>query len=73
MDHELLVEQNNAVQVYQMLPAGTTDSMIIEMWLHGRSENTQDAYRRDIKRFFAFVNKTSLAIYRILAIAWKGW
>lgn len=59
MDQELFVEQNNAVQVYQMLPANTTDITIIQMWLNGGSENTQDAYKRDIKRFFSFCKSRS--------------
>jgi integrase/recombinase XerD len=34
-----------------------TDGQLIELWLHGRSANTQAAYRHDIVRFFQFARK----------------
>lgn len=33
---------------------------LIELWLHGKSKNTCDGYRRDIKYFLAFVEHKSL-------------
>ena len=33
------------------------DAQLIELWLHGRSANTQAAYQHDIAQFFSFVNK----------------
>lgn len=33
------------------------DAQLIELWLHGRSANTQAAYQNDIARFFRFVGK----------------
>lgn len=34
------------------------DAHLVELWLHGRGENTQDAYRRDAARFLDFVDKS---------------
>ena len=34
-----------------------TDAQMIELWLHGRSANTQAAYQHDIALFFNFVGK----------------
>jgi integrase/recombinase XerD len=39
-----------------------TDAQLIELWLHGRSGNTQAAYQHDIARFFSFVGKSIPAI-----------
>jgi len=33
------------------------DAHLVELWLHGRVENTQDAYRRDAARFLDFVDR----------------
>ena len=32
-----------------------TDAKLVELWLHGRSHNTQDAYRREVGRFLQHV------------------
>jgi integrase/recombinase XerD len=58
MTKGIIIASNDTVQVYQMLPRGTTDDMVIDMWLHDLSLNTQAAYERDIKAFRAFVQKT---------------
>ena len=34
-----------------------TDAQLIELWLHGRTANTQAAYQHDIGKFFSFVGK----------------
>lgn len=34
---------------------GSTDEHLVDLWLHGRSEHTQRAYRADVDRFLAFV------------------
>jgi integrase/recombinase XerD len=34
-----------------------TDAQLIELWLHGRSTNTQAAYQNDIGKFFSLVGK----------------
>src|ERR1035437_7794639 len=34
-----------------------TDAQLIELWLHGRTANTQAAYQHDIALFFNFVGK----------------
>jgi integrase/recombinase XerD len=34
-----------------------TDAQLIELWLHGRSANTQAAYQHDIGKFFSLVGK----------------
>ena len=33
------------------------DAQLLELWLHGRSEHTQRAYRTDVDNFLAFVRK----------------
>ncbi len=33
------------------------DEQLIEIWLHGRSKNTQQAYRREVQRFLDAVDK----------------
>ena len=33
------------------------DQLLLRMWLHGRSENTASAYRRDAQQFLAFAAK----------------
>ena len=35
----------------------STDTQLVALWLHGRSLHTQRAYRSDVMRFLAFVNK----------------
>lgn len=35
-------------------PQAKTDERLIELWLHGRSKATQQAYRRDVKRLSNF-------------------
>jgi integrase/recombinase XerD len=35
----------------------SSDQKLIEMWLHGRTKNTESAYRRDINTFFDFLDK----------------
>jgi len=39
------------------VPHARSDQQLIELWLYGRSANTQDAYRRDIARFCASCGK----------------
>lgn len=39
-------------------PQADTDAQSIELWLHGRSINTQAAYSNDAARFFGFVKKS---------------
>ena len=38
-------------------PATLTNSELIDLWLHGKSANTVDGYRRYAERFFSHVNK----------------
>jgi integrase/recombinase XerD len=57
-----LVERVQGAEVVEVLPAGTgrdlsgadTDSRLIELWLHGKSAATQEAYRSDLSKFFDF-------------------
>ena len=54
--------------VNELVPVGSTalsvsaqaetDTQLLEMWLHGRSDHTQLAYRKDAERFFQFVGKS---------------
>lgn len=41
-------------QEYGILPPGTTDEILIELWLRGHAASTIDGYRADIKMFFEF-------------------
>jgi integrase/recombinase XerD len=38
-------------------PTSLTNSELIDLWLHGKSFNTIDGYRRHAERFFSHVNK----------------
>ncbi|MBW4457423.1 MAG: tyrosine-type recombinase/integrase [Nostoc indistinguendum CM1-VF10] len=38
-------------------PSALTNSELIDLWLHGKSKNTVDGYRRYAERFFSHVNK----------------
>jgi len=42
-------------QDYGVLPVGTTDDHLIEMWLVDTADNTKQAYRLDIQQFRDFV------------------
>jgi len=44
-------------------PPYTTDDDLVELWLHGKAENTVDAYRADIAAFRAFSGKSLRATY----------
>lgn len=35
--------------------SGRTDLELVALWLHGKSNNTRDAYDRDVRQFFSFV------------------
>ncbi|MHC2069749.1 site-specific integrase [Bremerella sp. T1] len=39
-----------------------SDEQLIEIWLHGRPRNTQQAYRREVQRFLDSVNKPLCSI-----------
>ena len=39
-----------------------TDAQLIDLWLHGRSDCTQRAYRSDIQQFLYAVSKPLIAI-----------
>lgn len=41
--------------------ATLTNSELIDMWLHGKSPNTVDGYRRYAERFFRYVGEKSLS------------
>jgi len=41
--------------------ATLTNSELIDMWLHGKSPNTVDGYRRYADRFFRHVGEKSLS------------
>ena len=56
-----LLERSASVSPYQS-DAEATDAKLVEMWLHGRSEHTQRAYRKDAERLSAFCGKPIAAI-----------
>lgn len=39
------------------MPEQPTDAQLVNLWLHGRGVNTADAYRMELRRFLAFVDK----------------
>jgi len=49
----LLVKDN----MMNMPCQATSDKELIELWLHGHSQNTKLAYKADIKRWLDFVQK----------------
>lgn len=54
-----LVPQHGAQQPLQAHPATSQaddDGHLVELWLHGKSPNSQEAYRRDIEQFVDFVD-----------------
>ena len=53
MANTLTVSTDNAA----IIPADTTDTRLIEMWMHGKSANTSLQYTRIVARFFAQVGK----------------
>ena len=40
------------------LSSARTDDHVVQLWLRGKSENSRDAYVRDIRQFFAFAEMT---------------
>lgn len=42
-----------------------TDAQVVALWLHGRSEHTQEAYRHDVDRFSRMVSHKPLAHIRL--------
>jgi integrase/recombinase XerD len=53
------------------VPAGDPDELMIRLWLHGRSANTQDAYRRAITRFQAAVPLPLKTVSLAMLQAWS--
>ena len=53
MAHTLTLSIDNA----GIIPADTTDTRLIEMWIHGKSANTASQYSRIVARFFETVSK----------------
>lgn len=49
--------------VQQAIPSqASSDDHLVSLWLHGRSPNTQRAYRTDIARFRGFIQKPFQAV-----------
>jgi hypothetical protein len=47
-------------KVFDSLPEASradSDTQLLEIWLHGRSQHTQRAYRADVEHFLAWVRK----------------
>lgn len=44
-----------------LLPPGTNDARLIELWLDGRPETTGEEYWRDVRQFLAFLGGKPLA------------
>ncbi len=63
-----LIERMQGAEVVEVLPAKTdrdlsgadTDGRLIELWLHGKSEATQEAYRSDLAKFLDFTEDKPL-------------
>ena len=43
-------------------PRASSDTQLLEIWLHGRSRHTQRAYRADIERFLSSTGKPFLQV-----------
>jgi site-specific recombinase XerD len=39
-----------------------SDEQLVELWLHDKSKNTQDAYRRDLAMFFNIIGRKALRL-----------
>lgn len=50
---------NPAKAKVTIIPENSTDESVIELWLHGRPENTKKAYRDDIDMFLQFTRGKS--------------
>ncbi|MBW4584682.1 hypothetical protein G7B40_011695 [Aetokthonos hydrillicola Thurmond2011] len=50
-------------------PATLTNSELIDMWLHGKSKNTVDGYRRYAERFSRHIEYKPLSNETLLQIA----
>lgn len=57
MKTELTITTNPTPPVVVALRQADSDEQLIELWLHGRSEHTQRAYRGDIDRFLNFIGE----------------
>jgi integrase/recombinase XerD len=57
MDRSLAVAHRSTPRITTMLPEEATDTIVIEMWLHGRPHNTQAAYRADIAALLEWTGK----------------
>lgn len=55
-----MIVKQTEVAVIQAFATVTNDTELIQLWLHGKSANTCDAYRRDIKYFLSFVGNKPL-------------
>ena len=46
-------------QVVSTIPTqADNDQELIKLWTHGKSKHTQRYYRKDVERFFQFINKS---------------
>jgi integrase/recombinase XerD len=54
----------------ESIQPGDTESRLIEMWLHGLSPQTQDRYRRTVRRFLALANKP---LHAVTLADLQGW
>lgn len=48
------------------LPENATDTMVIDMWLHGRPSNTREAYRADITALLVFTANKPMQQWTLL-------
>lgn len=51
MNEELIVRSEASAPIAPRQTDAQTDERVIELWLHGRSPHTQEAYRHDVDRF----------------------
>lgn len=49
--------ESHSDQTDQIIRQADTDEQLVELWLHGRPQHTQRAYRREADRFIDFVEK----------------
>jgi len=57
-----VASESPAVAVSLFVPADTTDTQLVDLWLHGKSPHTQRAYRTEAARFLMLVARPLRAI-----------
>jgi integrase/recombinase XerD len=54
---DVTIYQDDSQELTTAIDVTQVDAAFLAMWLHGKSEKTQRAYRADMQRFYLFVGK----------------